>query len=145
MNQSLSVNGTVHSELTYRKMFADLERPSDFQRMARVAGCPVGDYAFGGFADHRRPETLGLNKNTSESPVWRTIVEKAKRDSRIHSQRIAALAGEAECWISVAGIWFSALVNGVIGEVATLVTTCGSSHVVPIGEIAFECPCRWPV
>lgn len=132
-------------ELTYRKMFADLERTSDFQRMARVAGCPVGDYVFGGFADAQRPATLGLRNKPSESPVWRTIVEKAKRDSRIHSQRIAALAGEAECWISVAEIWFSALVKNVVGEVATLVTTCGSSHVVPICEIAFERPCRWPV
>lgn len=72
-------------------------------------------------------------------------MEKAKRDSQIHAQRIAALSGNAECWINVAGIWFTAVVKFVVGHVATLHTSFGDQHIVPVNEIAFECPCRWPV
>ncbi len=72
-------------------------------------------------------------------------MEKAKIDSQVHAQRIAVLAGDAECWINVAGVWFTAIVKFVVGQVATLVTVCGDQHVVPVNEISLECPCRWPV
>jgi hypothetical protein len=132
-------------DFSYKQMFLDIERVDDFQRMARDADCPTGDYAFGGFACSK---TLGLNSTTtttSESPVWRTIVGKAKRDSAVHSRKIAAMAGEAECWIKVADVWWSAMVHLIVDQVATLVTSCGTQHIIPVNEIAFECPCRWPV
>lgn len=72
-------------------------------------------------------------------------MEKAKRDSAVHSRTIAAMAGEAECWINVAGVWWSAMIHLVVDQVATLVTSCGTQHIIPVNEIAFECPCRWPV
>lgn len=123
-------------------MFEDFERPDNFEKQAMVLECPVGDYVFGGFA---RSKTLGLTKQATESSAWRAIVDRARKDCLDHSRRVAALAGESECWIKVAGVWFSAVVQSVAGQTATLMTSCGDLHIVPVDEIAFERPCRWPV
>lgn len=129
--------------LAYRTMLADIERPDDFQRRARVASCPVGDFVFGGFA--AGPKTLGLRTGGTESPFWKARVDKARLDSETHSHRTAVLAGDVECWICIAGIWITAVVQHVVDQVAVLKTSTGDRHVVPVNEIAFERPCRWPV
>ncbi len=105
---------------SYRAMLADLERPDNLQQRAHAAGCPVGDFVYGGHA--ARCTTLGLTYRDSESQVWKAMVAKARSDSESHAHRTAVLAGHVHCWICVSGIWFTALVQHVVGQVATLVT-----------------------
>lgn len=118
----------------------------NYSAMARGLGCgTAGDLSHSGAGPFHK--TLGLSyerRGEKPCPAHEARIEKARKDRQPDLYRIAALAGEVECWIQIAGVWFTAFIQQVTDAIATIQVS-GELQTVFIGDLVFEKPVRWPV
>lgn len=137
--------GTPMADFSHRSMYEDIYQcdPSP-QRLAAGfgMGC-AGDYWHAGLMPGALPTSTDGDITRMEQGM-KALVGRARRDARDHSRRIAAIAGEAECWARVAGVWFTGFIRRLSGNVAIFDYGIGELA-VPYVELTFEKPCRWPV